>query len=218
MQKGVSGFHTAQDELEKVSSIKAELDEKKGQTLEEMSVMVQKLNLKIAEKKARLAPVIKELRPLRQQCQDMSFEYEQKKQAYDSCALGLESNISKIEQEVNGYKEEIAEAEHTYHMLNTKIQMLEIQNERVAEEIKSYVSSDSSDKKKSIREQYNKNIQEQEARTKILREQQKEVKENQAYNEKQKLMWSNLQILLECKKKCREEEKLPNKSIISSTT
>lgn len=28
----------------------------------------------------------------------MSFEYEQKKQAYDSCALGLESNISKIEQ------------------------------------------------------------------------------------------------------------------------
>lgn len=69
MQKGVSGFHNAQDELEKVSSIKAELDEKKGQTLEEMSVMVQKLNLKIAEKKARLAPVIKELRPLRQQCQ-----------------------------------------------------------------------------------------------------------------------------------------------------
>ncbi|XP_035233139.1 intraflagellar transport protein 81 homolog [Stegodyphus dumicola] len=151
MQKGVSGFHTAQDELEKVSSIKAELDEKKGQTLEEMSVMVQKLNLKIAEKKARLAPVIKELRPLRQQCQDMSFEYEQKKQAYDSCALGLESNISKIEQEVNSYKEEIAEAEHTYHMLNTKIQMLKIQNERVAEEIKSYVSSDSSEKKKSIR-------------------------------------------------------------------
>lgn len=69
MQKGVSGYHSAQDELEKVSSIKAELDEKKGQTLEEMSVMVQKLNLKIAEKKARLAPVIKELRPLRQQCQ-----------------------------------------------------------------------------------------------------------------------------------------------------
>lgn len=30
--------------------------------------------------------------------QDMSFEYEQKKQAYDSCALGLDSNISKIEQ------------------------------------------------------------------------------------------------------------------------
>ncbi|GFY45508.1 intraflagellar transport protein 81 homolog [Trichonephila inaurata madagascariensis] len=179
MQKGVSGFHSAQDELEKVSSMKAELDERKGQTLEEMSVMVQKLNIKIAEKKARLAPVIKELRPLRQQCQDMSFEYEQKKQAYDSCALGLESNISKIEQEVNAYKEEITEAEHLYHTLNVKIQMLEKQNERVAEEIKSYVSSDAADKKKSIREQYNKNIQEQEAKTKILRELQKEVKDNQ---------------------------------------
>ncbi|GFU18327.1 intraflagellar transport protein 81 homolog [Trichonephila clavipes] len=211
MQKGVSGFHSAQDELEKVSSMKAELDERKGQTLEEMSVMVQKLNIKIAEKKARLAPVIKELRPLRQQCQDMSFEYEQKKQAYDSCALGLESNISKIEQEVNAYKEEITEAEHLYHTLNVKIQMLEKQNERVAEEIKSYVSSDAADKKKSIREQYNKNIQEQEAKTKILRELQKEVKDNQAYNEKQMQMWSNLQKLLECKKKCQEEENRSNK-------
>lgn len=54
-------------------------------------------------------------------------------------------------QEVNGYKEEIEEAEHLYHTLNINIQMLEIQNERVAEEIKSYVSNDSSDKKKSIR-------------------------------------------------------------------
>ena len=35
----------------------------------------------------------------------MSFEYEQKKQAYDSCALSLESNISKIEQvNINSYK------------------------------------------------------------------------------------------------------------------
>ncbi|GFQ89191.1 intraflagellar transport protein 81 homolog [Trichonephila clavata] len=218
MQKGVSGFHSAQDELEKVSSMKAELDERKGQTLEEMSVMVQKLNIKIAEKKARLAPVIKELRPLRQQCQDMSFEYEQKKQAYDSCALGLESNISKIEQEVNAYKEEITEAEHLYHTLNVKIQMLEKQNERVAEEIKSYVSSDAADKKKSIREQYNKNIQEQEAKTKILRELQKEVKDNQAYNEKQMQMWSNLQKLLECKKKCQEEENRSNKVISTGTT
>ncbi|XP_015917332.1 intraflagellar transport protein 81 homolog isoform X2 [Parasteatoda tepidariorum] len=218
MQKGVSGFHAAQDELEKVSSIKAELDEKKGQTLEEMSIMVQKLNLKIAEKKARLAPVIKELRPLRQQCQDMSFEYEQKKQTYDSCALGLESSISKLEQEVNSYKEEIAEAEHLYHTLNVKIKMLELQNERVAEEIKSYVSSDAADKKKSIREQYNRHIQEQENKTKILKEQQKEVKENQTHNEKQMQMWSNLQKLLECKKKCRELENRQSQVITSGTT
>ncbi|KAG8183384.1 hypothetical protein JTE90_008286 [Oedothorax gibbosus] len=218
MQKGVSGFHSAQDELEKVSSIKAELDEQKGQTLEEMSVMVQKLNIKIAEKKARLAPVIKELRPLRQQCQDMSFEYEQKKQAYDSCALGLESNISKIEQEVNNYKEEITESEHLYHTLNVEVQMLEKQNERVAEEIKSYVSSDAADKKKSIREQYNRNIQEQEAKTKLLKEEQREVRENQAHNEKQMQMWSNLQHLLAVKQKCREQEGRANKVVSSGTT
>lgn len=68
------------------------------------------------------------------------------------------------------------------------------------------------------RDQYNKNIQEQEAKTKILKEQQKEVKENQEYNEKQMLMWSNLQKLLECKKKCREEETSSNKIVTSGLT
>lgn len=69
-----------------------------------------------------------------------------------------------------------------------------------------------------FREQYNRHIQEQENKTKILKEQQKEVKENQAYNEKQMQMWSNLQKLLECKKKCRELESRQSQVITSGTT
>lgn len=45
-----------------------------------------------------------------------------------------------------------------------------------------------------------------------------EIKENQAHNEKQMLMWSNLQKLLECKKKCREEEIQANKSMTPGTS
>lgn len=59
VQMGVSGFHETQETVEKVSSQKAEIDERKGQTLEEMSGMVMELNHKIAERKARLAPIIK---------------------------------------------------------------------------------------------------------------------------------------------------------------
>ncbi|WAR28260.1 IFT81-like protein, partial [Mya arenaria] len=52
-----------------VSSKKSHLDHTKGQTLEEISDMVRILTGKIAERKGALAPIIKELRPLRQQSQ-----------------------------------------------------------------------------------------------------------------------------------------------------
>ena len=56
---GVSGFHVTQDTMEKVSSMKATIDARKGETLEDMSGMVMELNRKIAERKSQLAPIIK---------------------------------------------------------------------------------------------------------------------------------------------------------------
>jgi intraflagellar transport protein 81 len=70
-EQGVSGYRNTQDEMENVAAKKADLDEQKGKTLEDMSGMVGQLTMKIGERKARLAPIIKELRPLRQQCQNM---------------------------------------------------------------------------------------------------------------------------------------------------
>ena len=46
-QKGVSGFHDTQEELEKVSSVKSGLDEQKGKSLDEISDMVNKLSVQI---------------------------------------------------------------------------------------------------------------------------------------------------------------------------
>lgn len=74
-KKGVSGYRLTQENLEKVSTIKSELDETKGKTLEDMSDMVRRLTNKIAEKKNSLAPIIKELRPLRQRAQVLFLIY-----------------------------------------------------------------------------------------------------------------------------------------------
>ena len=68
-KKGVAGYRQTQDDLEKVSALKSNLDHQKGQTLEEISDMVKVLTQSIAEKKGALAPIIKELRPLRQRSQ-----------------------------------------------------------------------------------------------------------------------------------------------------
>ncbi|KAM3868391.1 intraflagellar transport protein 81 homolog [Diretmus argenteus] len=201
-QKGISGYSDTQEELERVSAIKSELDEKKGRTLDGMSEMVKKLNSMIVEKKSALAPIIKELRTVRQQCQDLTQEYEEKKAQYESCSAGLESNRSKLEQEVKALRDETAQEENRYHYINCMTEVIEMQMQRAAEEMKAYVSSDPQERKKAIREVYMKNISEQESLGKKLREKQKTVRESHAANMKQMKMWRDLEQLMECKRQC----------------
>ncbi|XP_070760629.1 intraflagellar transport protein 81 homolog [Enoplosus armatus] len=201
-EKGISGYSNTQEELERVSAIKSELDEKKGRTLDDMSEMVKKLNSMIVKKKSALAPIIKELRSLRQRCQELNQEYEEKKAQYESCTAGLESNRSKLEQEVKALREETAQEENRYHYVNSMSEIIEMQIQRAAEEMKAYVSSDPQERKKAIREVYMKNISEQELLGKKLRERQKMVRESHGANMEQMKMWRDLEQLMECKKQC----------------
>ncbi|XP_061527009.1 intraflagellar transport protein 81 homolog [Phycodurus eques] len=201
-EKGISGYSNTQEELERVSAIKSELDEKKGRTLDDMSEMVKQLNSMIVEKKSALAPIIKELRSLRQQCQVLNQEHEEKKSQYESCGAGLESNRSKLEQEVKALREETAQEENRYHYINCKSEITEMQIQRAAEEMKAYVSSDVQERKRAIREVYMKNIAEQELLGKKLREKQKMVRESHSANMEQMKMWQDLEQLMECKRQC----------------
>lgn len=195
---GVLGYNAAQEEIEKVSTLKSELDQQKGKTLEEMSQLVVQLTNSIAEKKSSLAPIIKELRPLRQECQEISVTYEEKKGIYETTAAGLESNMSKLEQEVKSLSEAVTIEESRYRYIQANIEILEFQKKRVEDEVKSYVSSDSV--KKSLRDQYTQKIHEQENLGKALKEQQKYIKESHTPNMRQMKMWSDLSTLLKCKK------------------
>ena len=58
-QQGVRGFRETRDLLERISDEKANTDEEKGRTLEEMSNLVRVLNSKISEKKVHLAPLLR---------------------------------------------------------------------------------------------------------------------------------------------------------------
>ncbi|XP_012518868.1 PREDICTED: intraflagellar transport protein 81 homolog [Propithecus coquereli] len=201
-KKGISGYSYTQEELERVSALKSEVDEMKGRTLDDMSEMVKKLNSLVSEKKSALAPVLKELRQLRQKCQELTQECDEKKSQYDSCAAGLESNRSKLEQEVRGLREECLQEESRYHYTNCMIKNLEVQLRRATDEMKVYVSSDQQEKRKAIREQYTRNIAEQENLGKTLREKQKAVRESHGPNMKQAKMWRDFEQLMECKKQC----------------
>eukprot|EP00794_Sanderia_malayensis_P010972 gene10972-12135_t len=197
---GISGFHQTQEELEKVSTLKSELDEAKGKTLEDISQMVVQLTNTIAEKKSNLAPAIKELRPLRQKFQEISSIHEERKAVYDTTMAGLESNTSRLEQEVKAYREESMQEESRYHYIQAMIKILEGQQKKIADEMKLYVSTDPTERKKSLRDQYTQKIHEQENIGKSLREKQKSVKENHVPRMRQMKMWKDLAVIMQCKK------------------
>ncbi|XP_047108512.1 intraflagellar transport protein 81 homolog isoform X1 [Schistocerca piceifrons] len=203
-QHGVLGFRATEERLEEVSSEKADVDQEKGKTLEEMSSVVVQLTQRIASRKALLAPIIKELRPLREQCQEVTTEYEQKKQIYDSTAAGLESTTAKIEQEVRALKDEINSRESQIALLEAQCNMTKVKLEMVSEEIQLYVSSTPADKNKSMREKLTNLINEQEKLSRQLKEEQRTVKEHQTNHTRQMKLWSDLQKLMECKKRCHQ--------------
>ncbi|KAK7873068.1 hypothetical protein R5R35_000352 [Gryllus longicercus] len=205
VQHGVAGYRDTEERIEQVSEEKASVDQEKGKTLEEMSALVLELSQRIASKKAQLAPILKELRPLREKCQEVTEEYERKKQTYDSTAAGLESTTSKLEQVVRNLREEVLSNESKYHHLQAEIIITQVNIDRLSDELRNYVSGSHSDKNKSLREQLMNCINEQEKLSRQLKDDQRLVKENQNNRARQMKLWTDLEALLECKKRCHEE-------------
>ena len=201
-EKGVQGYRETQDALEEVSTAKGEFDERKGAVLEEMARAIEQLTAAIESKKAFLAPLIKEVRPLRLRHQEVQAQHTEKKVAYDGLAAGYEGQRSNLEKEVKAYWEETTAEESRYHYLQYMLKSVKLQEQKVAAEMQCYVSSDPAEKRKSLRDQFTRKIQEQENLGKALRDKQKEVKETHGDTMKQVKMWKDLKRLFEVKHEC----------------
>ena len=116
-EKGVAGFLDTRETIEKVSTLKGDADQQKGAELDKMSRTVEQLNAAILEKKSSLAPLVKEVRPLRSRHEQLLEEHKQSKSNYDQCLAGLQSKRSGVEQEVRAYREECQQEESRYHYL-----------------------------------------------------------------------------------------------------
>uniref|UniRef100_A0A4W5QZU3 Uncharacterized protein n=1 Tax=Hucho hucho TaxID=62062 RepID=A0A4W5QZU3_9TELE len=81
-------------------------------------------------------------------------------------------------------------------------EIIELQMQQAADEMKAYVSADPQERRKTIREQYMKNVAEQESLGKKLREQQKAARESHRPNMKQVKMWLDLEQLMVCMLGC----------------
>lgn len=201
-KKGVHGYRQAQEAIEDASAVKSELDERTGRKLLDITATINELTTMIESKKAFLAPLIKNVRPLRQQHQELQGEHAEKKVTYDGVAAGLQAQRSGLDREVRTLWEETLAEESHHHYLHSMLKSLDLQKERVAAEMRCYVSSDPAEKRKSLRDQYTRKIQEAENHGKALRDKQKEIKENHASSLNQVKLWKDLKRMMGVKREC----------------
>ena len=224
-KKGVRGFVQAQETLEQVSAAKSELDEQKEVKLIEMTQTIEELNAVIRSKKESLAPLLKEVRPVRQQHKELQAAHAERKVTYDTVYVGLEAKRSHLESEVHQLWEVKTAQESQYHHLQALKHSVELQQQKVAAEMKSYTSKGAADKsRKSLRDQYTRKILEQENLGRALRDKQKDVRGNHEHNLNQVKMWGQLRSLLQAKRESyearareKEEEKMAQQAMIDNT-
>mmetsp|Transcript_37238 Transcript_37238/g.72658 ORF Transcript_37238/g.72658 Transcript_37238/m.72658 type:complete len:673 (+) Transcript_37238:118-2136(+) len=203
-KKGVQGAAEMQEKLEMVSEQTSNVNKAKEMTLEEISKVVSKINDTIKEKKAKLAPLIKELRQVRADFAQLETDYNEKKSAYENTKVGLDADQDKLSTEVTSYMEECRREESRYHYLNAMIHSTKTMLERAVKEAAG--RNKIGEMGQSYEELYKSRIQAEENLSKNLRERQKQVKDDHEGNVEQAKMFKSLQKLLGCKIRTLNQE------------
>jgi intraflagellar transport protein 81 len=152
--------------------------------------------------------VIQELRQLREAHGEMESQYTEASQAYSASLAGIQSEAVALEREVSGYQRDITSDQSKYAQLNALMNLLDIEQDRILQEMKAYVGGGGDESLELIQQQrgfktyrdlFTKKIQEAEAMTRNLKEQQKVVKSSQDTRLGQLKEFDNLYKLLEKK-------------------
>lgn len=117
-QKGITGYSDVHDKLQMVSENKELLDNRKDQTLQEITHIVEQIESEVKNKKQKLAPEIKKLRALRQRVTDLEAIYNEKKKQYDNIVMNLDQEKVRLEEDVKALFEEYKQEETKYHYHN----------------------------------------------------------------------------------------------------
>lgn len=201
-KKGIQGFRDTQRALVEMTEKSAEVDQLKGATLEEMSVLVEEIMRKFQVKKRELAPLVAQVKAALQEFTKLESEYVEKKEAYDKIAISYEVDRQALEKECDTSQDDYLREETRYHTLNSLNSIAKIKVER-AEQEKKFRSGDGKLMRDfaSLKDLYAHKISQQEQLTKQLRKRQKDLKENASIMSNQKVNFKTLQGLLDAKQR-----------------
>lgn len=193
--------------LEKASVEKSQVDKAKGKTLDEISLIVQKINSQLKEKKNKLAPQIKALRSVRQNFQQIEAKYLEKKSAYDQTRSAIDLENSKVGGEVRQLEAEVFDAERNYFELNMQLATADSRLQRAQREARCVRKEEKySNEYDTLGEHYDAEIDRLDKHCRELRKQREIVKDSHEGNVAQKKAFTQLERLMQVKLKVAKQE------------
>lgn len=131
---GVQGFSEMEARIEDLTRQKGQIDEVKGQSLEELSHIVQNLSAKIAEKQGELQPLVDQQKAVKQEIRSLEGEYSQKKEAYWKRMGGLKDEYGALVSTVTDKRRQLFEKEIQREQLVEKAKVLQLYSELMDKE------------------------------------------------------------------------------------
>jgi intraflagellar transport protein 81 len=211
-EKGITGYVDTENELVEVSDKKRDIDMEKGQTLNEISKIVEEINGQIRLKKDKLAPQIKVLRKVRQEYQTVEQDFLQKKGIYDTQKLHYDGEINRITQDLEGLVKEQAQLERTFFELSTLITAADQNRKRAQKEKLCQQGTVTFHPEfpdfKSLSQYYEAEMRKRNDEQQELRKEKKKVEVSHPEALRQRQMFEQLQALMECKLRVVQQEAL----------
>ena len=179
-KKGVSGYTNVNDQIQGISKENQILNNKKEETLQEITQVVVQIENEVKDKKQKLAPEIKKLRGYRQKFTDLEAIYNEKKKQYDAVVQNLDHEKNKLEEEVKNLFEDYKTEESKYHSNNIQNEIYDAFLKRIGNEAKFLNTPDKrlSNEFKSYSEFFNAKLRQQENIVKDLKNHQRHIKDN----------------------------------------
>lgn len=204
-QRGVGGFREAREQLEKVSATKADLDDLKGKTLEEMSAISKEIQKGIQARQSELKPLVSELQDYRKKKAAIESKYLQAKQRYQNAISEYDSSCMELDEEAKKLKAEMGTYQSKYHNTRQMLCCLERKINRAREEeTASKTGNPVSKDIKTYSDYFQKASQALKKETRSLREQKKTIGTQTEANQKQLEMFQSLRRLLQVKLECQK--------------
>ncbi|XP_012274186.1 intraflagellar transport protein 81 homolog [Orussus abietinus] len=173
-------------------------------TVESASLINTQLSRNISTFRAQLAPLLNELRPLRQKSEELDERYERAHRSHSSVDANMETTMNNLCSEVEGLRRNINESTTQAERLSEEVAKLKLAEDRIQQEIRTYASPGGGS---TLRDELQESIQKEEKKLKVLKEEEQHVKEHATQYENQTQQWSNLISIFECKLQCAEENK-----------
>lgn len=206
-QRGVSGFREARQQLEHVSSVKADLDDMKGKTLEEMSEIVKDIQRNIQARQDELRPLVNQLQEQRKLKAGIESKYLQAKQRYQNAVSEYDAACMELEEESKKLRADIATYQSKFHNVTHMLAALERSLKRANEESKAQSTTNPISKSiKTYSDFFQKSSRQMHKQTKTLKEQKKALGTQSETNQKQFEAFQSLRHLLQVKEVCQKKE------------